>query len=785
MSSEFSAATVGRRDELAQLDAALDALASDTSACVVVEGEPGIGKTHLLASLRRRAEDRGFLVLAGSATEFERDLPFSAWVDALDAYVASQEVDLDETWSAELVDEVAEIIPSVRPRGGGVRRSVADERYRAHRAVRRLLELLAAEQPLVVVLDDLHWGDEASIELLAALLRREPDAPVLLAIGFRPGQAPARLSAALAVPAARRIALEQLSEAEATALLGELEPRAAEAIYRQGGGNPFYLEQLSRAHGYGGPASTPDESGAPTAVAGVTVPGAVAEALAEELASLPTEQRVLLRAAAVAGEPFEPDLAAAIAEVSEATGLSALDALLSLDLVRPTSIPRRFVFRHPLVRRAVYEAAPRGWRLAAHARAAAALSARGAAASERAHHLEQCAGQGDEAAIAILLEAGEAAAARAPASAARWFEATLRLLPASDDRQVGVCVALASTLRSLGELERCRSTLLDAIELLPEEAAAQRVELTTQCAAVEHWLGRHDEAHRRLTRAWEELPDRSTADAAALEIELAVDGLYERDFGQAVEMGRQALVTARAVGDTALLASAAAALCLAETVAGETDLAREHRQEALAELETLSDAELAPRLEALYHLAWAETYLECYDDMSTHIDRGISIARAFGRGQLLVPLTLARNFSFEMQGRLAEARECCELALEAAQLSASPHELYRALLRARLDALLRRRSGRRDRGPRGERPRRPAAGRRHDPERRRRARLGARRRLVRSGGDRAGEEAAARTRRRRRRPHDARGALLRPGEPDARRARRRADRCRRRLCRSG
>ena len=319
----------------------------------------------------------------------------------------AQEVDLDERWSAELVDELAEIIPSVRPRGAGVRRSVADERYRAHRAVRRLLELLAADQPLVVVLDDLHWGDEASIELLAALLRREPDAPVLLAIGFRPGQAPARLSAALAVPAARRIALEQLSEAEATALLGELEPRTAEAIYRQGGGNPFYLEQLRRAQADGRSAATPDEGGVQIAVAGVTVPGPVAEALAEELASLPTEQRVLLRAAAVAGEPFEPDLAAAIAEVSEADGLSALDALLSVDLVRPTSIPRRFVFRHPLVRRAVYEAAPRGWRLAAHARAAAALSARGAAASERAHHLEQCAGQGDEAAITILLEAGE------------------------------------------------------------------------------------------------------------------------------------------------------------------------------------------------------------------------------------------------------------------------------------------------------------------------------------------------------------------------------------------
>ncbi len=680
MSIEFTLPTVGREFELAQLDEALDVLATKTSACVVVEGEPGIGKTHLLASLRRNAEDRGFLVLAGSATEFERDLPFSVWVDALDAYVASQELDLGGTWSVELVDELAEIIPSARSSGDGAHKTVADERYRAHRAVRRLLELLAGEQPLVVVLDDLHWSDEASIELLAALLRREPDAAVMLAIAFRPGQASPRLSAALAVPSARRIVLEQLTEAQATQLLGELDPRAAATIYRAGGGNPFYLEQLSRAREEGTLAAALDADSMDAVVAGMPVPAAVAASLAEELASLPTMELGLLRAAAVAGEPFEPDLAAAIAELPVTDGLGALDTLLALDLVRPTPLPRRFVFRHPLVRRAVYEGAPAGWRLAAHTRAAAALTARGAPPAERAHHVEQYASQGDEEAIALLLEAGTAAAPRAPAAATRWFEATLALLPASDQRrQVDVRAALSSSLRSLGELDRCRAILLEAIELLPPEAVARRVELTAHCAAVEHWLGSHDEAHRRLTRAWEELPDLSTGEAAALEIELAIDGLYEVDFEQAVDMGRRALATALTVGDHALTAAATAALCLVETAAGKIDVAREHRQDAVTEIDGLSDEELAPHLEALYHLAWAETYLEFYDESIAHVERGIGIARAFGEGQLLVPLTLAKNFPFEMQGRLSDAIELCETALEAARLSASPHELYRAL----------------------------------------------------------------------------------------------------------
>ena len=642
-----------------------------------MEGEPGIGKTHLLAVLRRHAEEAGCLVLAGSATEFERDLPFSVWVDALDAYVASQELDLGDGWSAELVEELSSVIPSVRPRSDATPATVADERYRSHRAVRRLLELLADERPLVVVLDDLHWSDEASIELLAGLLQRAPEAPVLLAIAFRAGRAPARLSAALAIPSVRRIRLAQLDDAQATELLGEVDPRAAEVMVRHAGGNPFYLEQLKRAREEGAVAGAYEPG---VDVAGVSVPAAVAASLADELAALPADERTLLRAAAVAGEPFEPDLAGAIAELPPSDVLGLLDALLELDLVRPTTVPRQFVFRHPLVRRAVYESAPAGWRLAAHARAAEALASRGAGAADRAHHVEQYAGQGDEQAIELLLEAGASAASRAPAAAARWYEAALALLPASDaDRSVMVRTALASSLRSLGELERCRAALLEAIELLSPDAAARRVELTAHCAAVEHWLGRHDEAHRRLVRAWDELPEHTTAEAAALEIELAVDGLYELDFEQAVEMGGQALATARAVGDPALVAAAAAALCLGETVSGRIEDARAHRLEALEEIARLSDAELASRLEALFHLAWAETYLECYDDAVAHAERGIALARAFGEGRLVVPLTLAKNFPFEMQGRLSEARECCETALEAARLSASPHELYRVL----------------------------------------------------------------------------------------------------------
>jgi ATP/maltotriose-dependent transcriptional regulator MalT len=667
--------TVGRQAELDRLEGALDSLDGGSLACLTIEGEPGIGKTRLLTELRERAERRGHLVLGGSAAEFERDLPFGVWVDALDAYVAAQDPYAGDEWDPALLGELAGVLPSLHD-DGAADAALADERYRAHRAVRGLLEQLAQLAPLVVVLDDLHWSDGASIELVGALLRRGPDAPVLLALAFRPGQAPERLSSALAAPGVGRLTLGQLSETAVSELLGELDAAALTDLYRHGGGNPFYLEQLARVSEQGRLPAAPLASD--TANGGV--PAAVTASLAEELASLSEPTRLLLDGAAVAGEPFEPELAAAIAGLTAADGLDALDELLTRDLIRPTQVPRRFVFRHPLVRRAVYESTGGGWRLAAHARAAATLAESRAAAAERAHHVEHSAGQGDEDAIALLVEAGEATTARAPAAATRWFEAALRLLPATDrERQADLRVALASAQRALGELDRCRSTLLDAIALLPEDAVARRVELTAYCAAVEHWQGEHEDAHRRLARAWTELPDPHTKEAAALQIELAIDGLYELDFDQTLEMGRGALETARKLGDRPLHAAAAAALALGEASAGQIAPAREHREEALAEIDRLTDAELAPRLEALYYLGWAENYLEHYDAAIAHVDRGIAIARATGEGRLLLPMMLVKGYPFEIQGQMAAALELCDAAVEAARVSANPHYLFWAL----------------------------------------------------------------------------------------------------------
>ena len=635
-------------------------------------GEPGIGKSRLLAELRSLAEDRGYIVLHGQAAEFERDRPFGVVIETIDPYLGARFDDgLDEPLE-EVRGELGAIFPSLR-NGAAPTPVIGDERYRAHRAVRALFEQLADAKPVVIVLDDVHWADDATIELIGALLRRSPDAPVLLALAFRTASAPARLNAALATPLATRVELAQLSEDEAAALLGDLDRGALAAIYRHGGGNPFYLEQLARLDQPG----ALDAADAGAVAAGV--PAGVAASLAEEITALSPTAAALLEGAAVAGEPFDPDLAGEVGELDRAQALGALDELLERELIRPTEVPRRFIFRHPLVRRTVYEGIGGGTRLAAHGRAATGLAARGASATERAHHVEQAAGPGDADAIEILLEAAEAASGRAPAVAVRWLDGALRLLGDDDPRQVSTRIALASALRAIGELERCREILLETIELLEAEDDARRIELTAWCAAVEHWLGRHEDAHARLLRAWEELSDHSGAESAALQIELAIDGLYSLDFEQTRTMGAGALATARRLDDPALIANAAAALALGEATEGEIAAAREHHREAVGLVDGLADLELAPRLDTFYYLAWAESYLELYDESLAHLDRGIEIARSAGVGRLLIPLMLSKGYPLEMQGRLTEAAEVCEAAVEAARLAGNHHFLFWAL----------------------------------------------------------------------------------------------------------
>src|SRR4051794_4621909 len=310
---------VGRERELAAADELLAGVRQAESRVLGVLGETGIGKSALLDAVGEKAAAAGLLVLDGRAAEHERDVPFGLVVDALDDHVATMHPRRVESVGPDLG---AALPAAAELSGASTAAPGAGERFRCHRALRGLLEMLGRERPFVLLLDDLHWADDASIELVLHLLRRPARAPHLLAFALRPTEAASRiLHATRSAADSTLLSLGPLTHDASLELLAHVaDPAQRERLAREAAGNPLFLQELARV--------APGPGGAlpPTLLAAVRL----------EVGALPAAARALLDGAAVAGDPFDPELAAAAAGLEPAGALSPLDALVAVDLVRAT-----------------------------------------------------------------------------------------------------------------------------------------------------------------------------------------------------------------------------------------------------------------------------------------------------------------------------------------------------------------------------------------------------------------------------------------------------------------
>jgi DNA-binding CsgD family transcriptional regulator len=654
------------------------------SAVLELVGEAGIGKTTLLETVGEYPR-AGRVVLRGRAAEFEGDLPYGLFIDALDAHLAGITERRSGGLDPDDLAELAGVFPALERRVAAPAVLVREERFRFHRAVRALLEQVAGRGSAVLALDDVHFADPSSCELLASLLRRLPDGPVLLALAYRSGRGPPTVASEL-IAAARsgrveRIELGPLSRADSEALMvtDGLSAAARERLFALSGGNPFYLDRLMRADRRADTGSDPGEL-EPTTVgegAAAVVPAEVAVVLAQEVGALPATAQAVVQGAAVAGEPFEPDLVAEIAGIHEGEVLLALDQLQDHDLIRPTSVAREFRFRHPLVRAAVYDSLKGGWRVAAHARAATALARRGAAAIARAPHLEQSAQRGDPDAIGVLAEAGRAAAGRAPASAARWLAAAVRLAPArgpGSERRLELMLELAGALASVGALERCHEVVVEALGLLPEAIDERRTALIAGCAQAEIFLGRYDQARARLVEALDSVGGELTPVRVGLQLALASSAAYANELDLALLSARSALDGARQLGRPRLRAGALSILALSAYAAGNLDEAEAAHGDASALIAAIDDSTIERHVELLWFLGWAGWFLGHYEAAEAHFGRGIAISRTTD-ARLLTEMTVGRAITLTWLGRLEEAVAASQDALEAAQLNNNPSRL--------------------------------------------------------------------------------------------------------------
>lgn len=673
----MAAGLVGRQRELEFLTTRLGEAEGGSAQFAAVEGDPGMGKTRLLRALYETASGRGCVCLHGRAAEFERELPFGLFVDALDSFLEAAPGSAFGALNQEQIDELASAFPAMRPLASGDSPAPAPEdRVRVYGATRELLGALAPGKTVLVTLDDLHWSDRASLELIGHLLRRPPRAKVMIVFSYRTRRLDSSVTAEIRAAAdGGSLGLQRLAPLDpkdAGALL-DGNPRTEE-ILAQSGGNPFYILELSRAEPVAAPQATGDRLEG--------VPEAIGLAIDRELGALSGDGRALANASAVIGDPFSLDLSIGAAGLEPGEGLNALDELAETDLIRSTDVPRRFQFRHPLVRSAVYEAVPEGTRLAIHSLCAELLSDGREGLAVRAHHVEQSAQFGDLEAVELLRDAALGSAARAPASAVRWLRAALRLLPedAPTELRQELLLPLPGLLTSLSDFNGAYEAALAALDSVTPGQRDLQVGMTIACATFEHALGDRERAGARLDGALDEALAEGSPDAVALLIAKLMDRFYDRRFEEMPEWGEKAVAAAEGIDSRPLRAAAAGAHLMACALGGRIEEAQRNRPGVIELIDDLSDEELAERMDAIGCLAAAEMYLDHFEDVVTHGERGLRVGRASGRAAFAPTLVPCVGTCSWMLGNIEFSVELLSTAAEAARVSRNQLQLAWSLL---------------------------------------------------------------------------------------------------------
>ncbi|TDU03336.1 regulatory LuxR family protein [Streptomyces sp. 846.5] len=681
----------GREHEMSVLRSAVTACADGASTVIEITGDPGLGKSRLLAELGDLARAEGLTVLSGRASEFEQQRSFGAFADPVRWCVGR----LAERRHETLDEETAALLDLMLPRTAGSRagqpQSPGVERYRLHHAFGRLLADADRGRGVLLCLDDLHWADDGTVELLHHLLRQPPQAALILACGHRPRQAPAKLLAsfhhATADYRTALLPLSPLDRQSCESLLGTVHtPAQREQLATVSGGNPLYLEVLSELTTEGATGFT-------------DLPDTLRAALAREIALLTTDELAVLRAAAVLGDPFDPMLLAPISGLAAGPALEALDVLAETDLIRscPPTGPRPDIrqllqFRHPLLREVVSRDTPPGWRLAANARADEALRRSGASAVERAPYIARAAHVGDTAAVRVLAEAAKLTVHSAPATAAAWLRAALYLsVPDGSEESTldrhGMLLGLANACGLTGDLAACRDALGQALDLVPPDRPDRRIPIVVLRSAVERTIGSVKVSGTVLE---DELTLWPTTDARAnpLRLQLATTLMGQGRFEEADRLLDALLARTPAPVDRSTLTSVAACRALGAAYSGRTAPLRAYASEAAAAIDLMEDEELATFLEEVGQLGWAEVLAERHHDAIRHMARGIRTAGATGQSYMMPYLLLCQSYAQQASGDLAGGIASAAGAEEMAHLLDRPDLIgYALTLRAAAIAL--------------------------------------------------------------------------------------------------
>lgn len=684
---------VGRVREQEQLAEALKSVsAGEPGRIVLLSGEAGVGKSTLTSSVAHRAHAGGAVVMYGRCDE-DLAIPYGPFVEMLRYFLAHVE---DEVWDAVEDDHfsaLGHLVPGIgaqRPQMDERRPSDPNgERWILYGAVLALIDVVARHSPVLIVLDDLHWADPPTLELLRYLASRLPDRVLIVGtyrdVALSAGHPLTETLAALVrEERTTRIPLRGLADDEVIMFMAaaaghdmdEDGVMLGHALYRETDGNPFFVAEVLR-HLIETRAIVQDDSGrwVPTQeLAEAGLPESVRQVLGSRVARLGREATLVLSAASVLGQEFEVDALAAMTTMDEEPILDVLDAAGSASIVLEVrDVPGRFRFAHALIQHTLYDDLGVTRRARLHRSAAEALEAQlgetaGTRAGEIARHwlASTRPAEASKATIYARLAGENALAALAPSEAVRWFTEALGVLAHTPDE-----VERPRCLAGLGEAQRLmgisdyRETLLEAAagaQAIGDVETLVRAGLANNRGFVSG-LGQVD--HERLTvlgAALDAVGDGDSPTRARLLAMASSERLFdEGDYARRRDLADRALDISRRVGDPAatldVLLRRAITLWTPSTV-----------EELLAEM--IEAEAIANRLNDPIGMFWARGFRAVFSiqvgdiaDVVRCHDDALRLTSDIGLPILKWSLAFSRSWSVLLEGDIDSSESLADEAL--------------------------------------------------------------------------------------------------------------------------
>src|SRR5579864_6360313 len=544
----------GRRQELAALQAGIEALRRNEGAVIWVEGEPGIGKSSLVAEALAGASEPGWDIGWGIADELTDRLPLRVMLDCLQ--VRPDSPDPRRAHAADLI----------RKQQLGLF-SDSDATVAGIEVLLMLADELCAAAPTIMVIDDLQWADDASLiafyQLAAAIDQRR----LLLIATCR--SAPHRpqvqqLRGAVVRRGGAVITLGPLAEPDVadlvTTMLGTPPGDTLRQLTAQAAGNPLYLRELIDALVRERAPQTSPVAGVPAIQEQLSA--SLAGVLTDRLSSVSAQTAQILRTAALLGGKFTvTDLTVLVRR--PASDLAAgLQEAVAADLLVASGA--ELAFRHPLIRHALYESMPAAERTARHAEAARELAATGADALSVAQQLSAATTPGQGWAQTWLLQAAPALTTRAPQLAADLLRRELDETPGADEAWDGLTASLVRALLAAGSYEEAARRASRALPMMTDPV--RRAETYSVLARAQVSAGDYDAAIATVRQALASTGLPGTWRARMLALLPMLEHANSGDPDPTDRTARLALTLAEEVGDVFAAAHALTDLWLSHSI---------------------------------------------------------------------------------------------------------------------------------------------------------------------------------------------------------------------------